>query len=151
MGTIVSITIQKQGYGGVHQNAFLRTAVTTATLLANHGLEGDLKAGKQPKRQVNLLSQAWLNQQAANGCQTTPGAFGEQMIIDGIELEALPVGTKLKLGAEAIGEITMLRDGCIRLEAAQGREGFAGQPIGIMIKVLTSGQIRVGDEVHVLA
>ncbi|MEM7118206.1 MAG: MOSC domain-containing protein [Chloroflexota bacterium] len=150
MGKILSITIQTEGYGGVHQDAFLRTSVNEATLLANHGIEGDRKAGKQPKRQVNLLSQTWLDAQAANGCQTDPGAFGEQMVIAGLDLEGLPIGTKLQLGTEAIGEMTMLRDGCVRLEAAQGREGFAGKPIGIMIRVLTSGQIHVGDEVQAL-
>lgn len=150
MGTIVSITIQTEGYEGVHQDAFLRTSVATATMIANHGLEGDRKAGRQPKRQVNLLSQTWLEEQAARGCKTAPGEFGEQMVIAGLELEALTIGTKLQFGAEAIGEITMIRDGCVRLEAAQGRAGFDGQPIGIMIRVLTGGKITIGDKVEVV-
>lgn len=151
MGTIVSLTIQIKRYGDVHQDAFLRTAVSEATLIANYGIEGDRKAGKQPKRQVNLLSQTWVTAQGAQGYDTAPGAFGEQMVVAGLDLEALPMGTQLQLGAEAVGEITMVRDGCIRLEAAQGRAGFAGQPIGIMIRVVKGGRIRVGDGVQVLS
>ena len=129
---------------------FIRVPVEAATLVANHGLDGDRKAGHNKTRQVNLLSAEWLAARAAEGYRAEPGQFGEQLIIDGLAVETLPPGTMLAVGPQAILSITKGRTGCDRLEAAQGKSIAALGPIGALVRVVVGGPIRVGDAVRVL-
>ena len=129
---------------------FIRVPVETATLLANHGLDGDQKAGHNKTRQVNLLSAEWLAARAAEGYRAAPGQFGEQIIIEGLAVETLPAGARLAIGPEAIIAITKGRNGCERLQAVQPRPTTGLGPIGALARVVMSGPIRVGDAVRVL-
>ena len=147
MAKIKSIVIQPiaKEYEDGRFDYFIRDAVDSAELVADHGIQGDRKAGKNPRRQLNLLSVGWLNEQAILGYKTAPGKFGEQLIVEGIDLLALPRGTTLQLGNTAVIQINGPRDGCTRLEAAQGKTGLADEPIGVLATVLAGGKIHVGD------
>ena len=118
MAHIFSITYQPvdQPYEGERFSAFIRVPVEEARLIAGHGIEGDAKAGRNPRRQLNLLSYEWLEALRQQGYQTEPGAFGEQMIVRGLDVLALQPGERLQLGGEACIEITKPRTGCTRLE-----------------------------------
>ena len=129
---------------------FMRLPLESAELMAGHGIRGDRKAGHHPDRQLNLLSTGWLAMAAAKGYRAAPGQFGEQLILDGIDLVTLPPGTRLQLGDAAVLEIVKGRTGCTRLEAAQGRTIAGLGPIGVLARVITGGPIRVGDPVAVL-
>ena len=129
---------------------FIRVPVETAALVANHGLDGDQKAGHNKTRQVNLLSAEWLAARAAEGYRAAPGQFGEQIIIEGLAVETLPPGTMLAIGPEAIIAITKGRNGCERLQAVQPRPTTGLGPIGALARVVIGGPIRVGDAVRVL-
>lgn len=131
---------------------YLRVPLEAATLIAGHGIEGDDKAGRNPRRQLNLLSFEWLRERKKEGYKTKPGSFGEQLIIKGLAVENLQRGDRLQLGEEACIEITFPRTGCERLEAAQGQSNklLCGH-IGMLAKVLTGGTIRVGDSVKLLS
>lgn len=129
---------------------FMRLPLETSELVAGKGLRGDKKAGRNADRQVNLLSTAWLAAAAAVGYRAAPGQFGEQLIIDGLDLIALPPGTRLTLGEAAVLEIVKARNGCTRLEAAQGRSIAGLGPVGVLARVIAGGPIRVGDPVAVL-
>ena len=128
----------------------MRLPLESADLVAGHGIRGDRKAGHHPDRQLNLLSTGWLAMAAAKGYRAAPGQFGEQLILDGIDLVTLPPGTRLQLGDAAVLEIVKGRTGCTRLEAAQGRTIAGLGPIGVLARVITGGPIRVGDPVAVL-
>jgi len=150
MATIFSIVYQPEDkkYEERHGDDFIRDPLTKANLIANHGLEGDAKAGRQPSRQLNILSLDWLNEIKELGYATQPGQFGEQIIIRDLDVNALKPGTQLQIGSTAVVEISKPRTGCIRLEAAQGRSNDAfGGLVGQMAKVLTGGEIQVGDTV----
>ena len=123
MAKIISIVMQPiaKEYEDGRFDYFIRDAVDSVDLVANHGIQGDRKAGKNPRRQLNLLSVGWLNEQAKAGYKTAPGEFGEQLIVEGLKLSALPRGTILQLGDTAVIQINGPRDGCTRLEAAQGK------------------------------
>ena len=129
---------------------FIRIPVETARLIANHGLENDQKAGHHPDRQVNMVSREWLDKVAPLGYMTGPGEFGEQLTLTGLDFDTLEPGTQIQLGDEAVVEIIKARTGCSRLEAAQGKSiaGIGG--IGLLGRVITSGDIRMGDAVRVL-
>jgi MOSC domain-containing protein YiiM len=132
------------------QTDFIRVPVESARLLSQHGVEGDQKAGHHPDRQLNILSLEWLNSIEPQGYKTSPGQFGEQLIVTGLAVERLEPGARLQLGREAQIEITRLRTGCIRLEAAQEKSIQGIGPIGALARILVSGTIRVNDPVRIL-
>ncbi|HSH01416.1 MAG TPA: MOSC domain-containing protein [Anaerolineae bacterium] len=131
-----------------HADAFHRIPAQSVTLRADYGIEGDHKAGRNPRRQINILSDRWLAEMDARGYDITPGAFGEQITVTGIDLDTLPQGTIITLGPTQL-KIIGPRDGCSRLESAQAKAGLAGQPIGVMTQVLVGGEIKVGDMVRI--
>ncbi|WP_374687342.1 MOSC domain-containing protein [Promineifilum sp.] len=129
---------------------FVRVPLEQATLIADHGIDGDRKAGHNQTRQLNLLSREWLDSVRPLGYRTGPGQFGEQIIVAGLAIERLAPGARLMLGDEAIIEITKGRTGCSRLEAAQGQSIAGIGHIGVLARVIAGGTIRVGDPVAVL-
>lgn len=131
------------------QTDFIRLPLETAELVAGHGIDGDRKAGHHSDRQLNMLSADWLAMAAARGYRAAPGQFGEQLIVDGLDLAGLPPGTRLQLGAAEL-EIVKGRTGCTRLEAAQGRSIAGLGHIGVLARVIAGGPIRVGDPVAVV-
>lgn len=128
---------------------FIREPLAEAELVAGRGLRGDRKAGHNPNRQINLLSAEWLAEAAARGYRAGPGEFGEQLVAEGLDVGALPPGTRVRLGEAAALEIVKGRTGCSRLEAAQGKPIAGLGPVGVMAKVVSGGLIRVGDPVVV--
>jgi TatD DNase family protein len=127
---------------------FIREPLQQATLVADHGIKGDAKAGRNRNRQLNILSLEWLENLKTKGYRTEPGEFGEQIIIQNLEVAQLTPGDQMQIGKSAVIEITKARTGCERLEAAQGlsNEAFGGF-VGMMAKIVAGGDIRVGDEV----
>lgn len=153
MAKIFSIVYQPEDkkYEDKHDNDYIREPLSVATLIANHGLQGDAKAGRQPSRQLNILSKEWLESIKELGYRTNPGEFGEQIIVQGLDVDALQKGDRLQLGSLAVIEITMPRHGCMRLEAAQGRSNADyGGTVGQLARVVSGGLIQVGDPVVAL-
>jgi len=148
--TIYSIVYQPedQEYGEQYDD-FIRISVDSVNLVANHGIEGDRKAGRAPKRQLNLLDCDWVQEQKEKGFNAGPGCFGEQMVIQDLDVFSLKPGDQLQLGESAIIEITMSRTGCSRLAMAHGDMGKPEDPIGMLAKVIETGKISVGDPVLV--
>jgi MOSC domain-containing protein YiiM len=143
------------------------------TLIAGLGVEGDVHAGttvkhrfrmekdpSQPNlRQVHLLHEELFEEVRAAGFEVAAGELGENVTTRGIDLLGLPVGTRLRLGARAVVEVTGLRNPCAQIDAfrkgllkqvvgrnADGRPAFRS---GIMSIVLTGGVVRPGDPVTV--
>jgi MOSC domain-containing protein YiiM len=152
MATVISIVFQPEDkkYERGRFDEFIREPIQKAELIANHGIKGDRKAGRNPQRQLNLLSAGWLADKRSEGYRIKPGQFGEQFIIEGLVLESLNVGDQLQLGDDARVQITMPRVGCERLETAQGAAGLAGKDIGVMARVVSGGEVHLGDVVRVL-
>lgn len=76
--------------------------------------------------------------------------MGAQIVIRGLEVDALTTGDRIQIGAEACVEIVKPRTGCDRFERIHGltRTQAAGR-MGVMAKVVTGGTIRVDDVVTV--
>ena len=149
MAELVSITHQPldQEYDE-RLDYFIRVPQQAAQLVANHGLADDRKAGHNPRRQVNLLSQEWLDGLAPQGFKTAPGSFGEQLIVTGLDFSTIARGDRLFFDGTACLEITGPREGCVRLDLAQGREtAVHAGPIGLLARVIMGGPIRVGSTV----
>lgn len=155
MAHIQSIVYRPKGRkkGDAPGDDFIRVPLQTANLITNHGIEGDAKAGLGKTRQVNLIPTDWLEMMAAKGYKTGPGDFGEQLIVDGITFDEMTPGMQLRIGDEAVLELTKSRTGCERMEAAQGRKvdiAIREAGLGYLAQVIQGGVIKVGDAIRVL-
>jgi MOSC domain-containing protein YiiM len=141
-------------------------------LLAGQGVEGDAHCGERVKhrsrarfnpslpnlRQVHLIHAELHDELAAQGFAMTPGLMGENITTRGLELLALPKGTRLRIG-EAEIEVTGLRNPCVQLERLapglmeacleRGADGQLIRKAGVMAIVLTDGVVRAGDRIAV--
>ncbi|MFD8639202.1 MOSC domain-containing protein [Streptomyces zaomyceticus] len=142
------------------------------TLLAGLGVEGDVHAGvtvkhrsrvaqdpSQPNlRQVHLIHAELFDDVAGAGFEVAPGDLGENVTTRGIDLLGLPTGTRLHLGAEAVVEVTGLRNPCAQIDTFRhgllkqvlGRDenGEIVRRAGIMGIVLNGGEVRPGDPIR---
>ncbi len=135
-------------------------------LVEEHGLEGDAHAGPW-HRQVSLLALESVEKMRAAGLNVGPGAFAENLTVVGIDLPALPIGTRVVVGDGAAGDGAAGEDGAAGgplLEVTQiGKECHthcaiyeqAGDCVmpreGIFVRVLRGGPIKVGDRLKVLS
>ncbi len=154
MPSIQSIVFQPldESYGQ-RFDRFIRVPAQTARLIADHGIEGDQKAGHGRSRQLNLIPTDWLAARTAEGYRTGPGEMGEQLIVAGLRFDEMAPGLRLQLGSQVEIELTKSRTGCTRLDAAQPRplpDAIKLAGIGYMARVITGGVIRVGDPVTIL-
>jgi TatD DNase family protein len=121
--------------------------VGRAEFVADHGLKGDAHAGSW-HRQVSLLSHQKIEEFRARGAMVEDGAFGENLVVDGIDLSKLPVGTILNCG-EVVMELTQIGKECHQHCAIFQTMGDCIMPReGVFAKVLRGGVIGAGDEIH---
>jgi MOSC domain-containing protein YiiM len=88
------------------------------------------------------------------------GDLGENVTTRGIDLLALPRGTRLHLGEQAIVEVTGLRNPCWQIDAFRdglmqaclGRdaEGRIFRKTGVMSVVIAGGEVAPGDAIRVV-
>ena len=117
-------------------------------LVAQHGLQGDAHAGNW-HRQVSLLSLQKIEAFREKGAVVAFGDFGENLVVDGIDFAALPVGTKFRCG-DALLELTQIGKECHNHCAIFDRMGDCIMPReGIFARVLQGGVIKTGDEINV--
>jgi MOSC domain-containing protein YiiM len=142
-------------------------------LLEGLGVEGDAHQGvtvkhrsrvrqdpTQPNlRQVHLIHEELHDELGAKGFAVEAGRMGENVLTRGLDLLGLPRGTRLQLGAEAVVEVTGLRNPCLQLNGLQeglldavvdrDADGGLVRKAGIMGVVLAGGDVRPGDAIRV--
>jgi MOSC domain-containing protein YiiM len=146
----------------------------TIRLVAGLGIEGDAHMGEKVKhrshirkhgpnmpnlRQVHLIHEELFDELRASGFDVRPGVLGENVTTRGVDLLALPLGTRLKLGTEAVIEITGLRNPCRQIEAFRpgllsavlGRDpgGNLIRKTGVMAVVVAGGDVKAEDAIAV--
>ena len=123
--------------------------VKEARLIADWGLENDAHADNW-HRQVSLLAYEQIEEFRKNGAKVTPGAFGENIIVDGFDLKNIPVGSRFKCN-DAILEVTQIGKECHTHCAIYNSVGDCIMPReGIFAKVIHEGMIREGDNICLL-
>jgi MOSC domain-containing protein YiiM len=148
MGELVSI-VYKPKKLELAEAAYTRVPLRQTRLVADYGIEGDAKGGG--RRQLNVMSAHVVQDLAAEGFLAEPGQLGEQLIVDGLDVNALSIGTCLRIGAEACVEFTEPRTGCGKFERYQGKSPRdATGRLGMMARVVTGGLIAVGDPIAVV-
>ncbi|MHB8170156.1 MAG: MOSC domain-containing protein [Thermincolia bacterium] len=119
-------------------------------LVAEFGLEGDAHGGPW-HRQISLLALESIEKMRGMGLDVNPGDFAENITTEGLVLTDLPLGTKLRIGSAAQGEVTQIGKECHTRCAIYYQAGDCVMPKeGIFIKVLEGGPLKVGDEIEVL-
>lgn len=150
MPTIISIAFSPPADDPRPKDQYHRISAHQAHLLEGHGIEGDRK-GKSLRRQINVMAAETLRVLQNEGFQTGPGEMGEQIVIEGIKVDALRTGSRIQLGPSAIIEVTMPRTGCDRFEHIQGKlKRLVRGRLGVMVRVVVGGPIAVGDTVSVM-
>jgi len=138
MSKVLAICISK------HKGT-LKNEVSEANFIEEFGIEGDAHAGKW-HRQVSLLAFEKIDDFRNKGGNVDFGAFGENLVVDGIELHKLPVGQQLQVG-EVLLEVTQIGKECHDKCAIYYQVGECIMPKnGIFTRVLKGGKVKVGDQ-----
>jgi cyclic pyranopterin phosphate synthase len=123
--------------------------VERALLKEEHGIEGDGHAGPW-HRQVSLLAQESIDKMVAKGLDVTAGDFAENLTTRGVELTALPIGSRLEIGPTLL-EVTQIGKVCHDRCAIFYQAGDCVMPReGIFVRVLRGGEVAPGDSVRVV-
>ncbi|MFJ6141046.1 MOSC domain-containing protein [Kitasatospora sp. NPDC092286] len=153
--------------------SFTKPSRAGITLLAGLGVEGDVHAGVTVRhrsrvaqdptrpnlRQVHLMHEELFTEVGEEGFDVAPGELGENITTRGVDLLGLPVGALLRIGDEAVVEVTGLRSPCLQIDRFRdgllkkvvGRDeaGNIVRKAGIMGVVRAGGVVRPGDAVTV--
>ena len=122
--------------------------VASVTLIANHGLSGDAHAGNW-HRQVSLLSADKVDEFNARGGKAEIGAFGENILVSGIDFKSLPVGSILRAG-EVVLKMSQIGKECHSHCQIFHRVGDCIMPReGVFATVEHGGELHAGMELTV--
>jgi MOSC domain-containing protein YiiM len=128
-----------------------KTDVGQAELQEGFGLVGDAHGGDW-HRQVSLLAIESIDKMRAVGLDVGPGAFAENLTTRGIELYSLPIGTRFRVGANVLLEMTQIGKECHDRCAIYHQAGDCVMPKeGVFAIVLEGGTVKTGDAVEILA
>jgi hypothetical protein len=156
-----------------NRHRFSKAPAERIELIAGLGVQGDAHAGATVKhrsrrrwnpslpnlRQVHLMHAELFDELAEQGFHVQPGQLGENITTRSLDLLNLPTGTRLRLGPDAVIEITGLRNPCVQIDRFQPgllkqvlHHDEAGRLIrkaGIMGVVVHGGQVRPADPIVV--
>jgi MOSC domain-containing protein YiiM len=164
LGTICAVASD-----GAHR--FSKLPARSIRLIAGLGVEGDAHAGttvqhlsrvaRDPAapnlRQVHLIHAELLDELAGKGFAVSPGQLGENVTTTGIDLLGLSRGARLRLGPEAVVEITGLRNPCHQINGLapglmdavldHAPDGTLIRKCGVMAVVVAGGTVSVGEQI----
>lgn len=142
MSQIISVNISEE-------KGTVKREVPEVRLKLRHGIVGDAHAGDW-HRQISLLAEESVDKMRAFLPQLQPGAFAENINTRGIELTALPVGARLRLG-ETVVEVTQIGKECHNDCEIKRSTGRCVMPTeGIFAVVVKEGTVHKGDEIEIL-
>ena len=121
-----------------------------AAIAANRGVAGDAHAGDW-HRQVSLLAWESIEKAQAMGLDVAEGDFAENVTTEGIDLLALPLGTRVRVGG-ALLELSQIGKVCHTKCAIYHLAGDCIFPReGVFFVALEDGEVKPGDPVQVVA
>jgi MOSC domain-containing protein YiiM len=153
-------------------NVFSKPVQDRITLIEGLGVEGDAHSGvtvqhlylkkKDPTvpnlRQVHLVQAELFDDLKQKGFEIGPGEIGENIATTGIDLPALPEGTRLQIGGAVI-EVTGIRNPCGQLDSfqkgltkavtAKNADRKAYLRSAVMGIVVRGGGVKAGDAISI--
>jgi len=154
-------------------HSFTKYADDEIVLVPGLGVQGDAHSGAtvqhrsrvardpaQPNlRQVHLLQSELFAELIARDFAVFAGDLGENITTAGIDLLALPVGTRLHIGGTAVVELTGLRNPCSQIDHFQrglmaavlerDGDGELVRKAGVMAIVTAGGPVAIGDGIDI--
>lgn len=144
MAKVVSVGISKAK--GTRKDAIAR-----GDLRESYGMVGDAHADSTTHRQVSLLARESIEKMRQQGYQVGPGDFAENITCEGIDLVALPVGTRVAVGDSVVLEISQIGKECHTGCSIFLQTGKCIMPKeGVFARVVRGGTVSAGDEIGVL-
>ena len=139
MGKLIAINISRE-------RGTEKKQIPKVRLIRNYGLDGDAHAGRW-HRQVSLLSYEKIEEFRKKGAKVENGAFGENLVVEGIDFRSLPVGMMIYIG-DVVLRMTQIGKECHSHCAIYKRMGECIMPReGVFAEVLQEGTIHPGDTV----
>lgn len=118
---------------------------------AHRGVAGDAHAGDW-HRQVSLLAWESIEKAQAMGLDVAEGDFAENVTTEGIDLLALPLGSRLRIGSDVLLELSQIGKVCHTKCAIYHLAGDCIFPReGVFFVALEDGEVKPGDPVEVVA
>ena len=168
----MTATVQAVSRSTVH--GFSKSPQPSIQLVPGEGVDGDAHRGRTTQHlylmrrnpalpnlcQVHLFAAEMLAELASHGFAITPGQIGENLLTAGLDLLSLPLRTRLAFGQSAVVELSGLRTPCSKIDAFRpglqkllwgppDRTGKKTRRAGVMGIVLSAGEVRAGDTIHV--
>ncbi|HBP29761.1 MAG: MOSC domain-containing protein [Advenella sp.] len=155
------------------KHRFSKAPTSQIGIVAGLGIQGDAHSGvtvkhqsrvaadpTQPNlRQVHLMHAELFDELKSKGFNVGPADLGENITTEGVDLLSLPRDTLLRIGDDALLQVTGLRNPCVQIDRFQTgllKAVLLRQPngelirkAGIMTIVITGGTVRAGDPIHV--
>ncbi len=142
-GRVVSVNVSKK-------KSVRKKPVGEGCLRVNYGFEDDAHAGDW-HRQVSLLALESIKKMQKMGLKVGPGDFAENITTEGVNLISLPVGTRMRIGRDALLEVSQIGKICHTKCAIYYQAGDCVMPKeGIFAKVVKGGEIKVGDPITIV-
>lgn len=134
---ILSLNISKE-------KGMPKSPVPGLVFIVDRGIEGDAHAGPG-KRQVSLLADEDIETMREKLDTIAPGDFAENITTRGIDLPALPIGTRLMIG-DVVLEISQIGKECHAGCAIREKTGDCVMPRrGVFAIVVEGGEISDED------
>ncbi|MBQ0059425.1 MAG: MOSC domain-containing protein [Lachnospiraceae bacterium] len=139
MASVVAVCISEK-------KGTMKHPVEQIEVKLNHGIIGDAHAGDW-HRQISLLASESVDKMKAVFPDIPIGAFAENILTEGIQVAALPIGTQLMVG-DTVLEISKIGKECHKDCAIRKQGGDCVMPReGVFAIVLKEGRIKGGDEI----
>src|SRR3954471_9195861 len=160
MGRLVSVNVGQPRQVAVRRGRPLMSAIWKAPVegrvrVANHHVDGDRQADLRghggPDKAVYAYAAedtAWWEPPLGRALE--PGAFGENLTVEGLDVTGARIGERGRVGAAEL-EVSQPRLPCAKLGLRFGdgtmvkRFAEAGRP-GAYFRVVVEGEIGAGDE-----
>jgi MOSC domain-containing protein YiiM len=114
------------------------------------GLVDDAHADCTTHRQISLLAEESIEKMRQMGLKVGPGDFAENLTTQGIDLPALPIGTRLLVGKEVLLEVSQIGKECHTKCAIFQQVGTCIMPLeGVFARVIRGGVVKPGDAIEV--
>jgi len=93
---------------------------------------------------------AWWSHQLGHDLE--PGTFGENLTVEGVDLNELVIGTRWRVGTTEL-EVSQPRQPCFKLGIRMGDAGFVDRfdeaaRFGAYFRIVREGEVGAGDEIE---
>ena len=168
MARLLSVNVgqpQEADWAGIGHTSIDKRPVVGPTKVTELGLAGDQVSDTVHHGGVDQAVSAYAREdldfwEGELGQEIRDGQFGENLTVEGVDLNASVVGTLLGIGEEVVLQIASVRTPCNDFKCWMGLSGYdqtawvkrfaVAQRPGPYLRVLRTGVVAAGDPVHVL-